>query len=181
MASPAAPNMFAKGIIAIQGERPAMKPSTLAMGLLALALAAAGCASSPSYSSPTAPAASATSGAPGSASGTMITMQNLAFAPASLQATTGQTVTWVNHDQVQHTVTADDGSFDSGPIAPGASYTHTFQSAGTVAYHCTIHPQMKGTLAIVAVGGMASSQPAMPGMQTTPPAPTGSPPNPYGP
>jgi plastocyanin len=64
-------------------------------------------------------------------------------------------VTWTNNDSVPHTVTADDGSFDSGTLQPGQTFSHTFTSAGKVTYHCAIHGQasMNGS---VQVGGGAS-------------------------
>lgn len=77
-----------------------------------------------------------------------VSVKNMAFSPASLSVTPGTTITWVNNDGVAHTVTADDGSFDSGSIAPGNSFTHTFSSAGTVNYHCSIHPMMKGAVTV---------------------------------
>jgi plastocyanin len=57
-------------------------------------------------------------------------------------------VTTTNADAATHTWTADDGSWDSGSLANGASSTHTFGSAGTFAYHCAIHPSMKGTVVV---------------------------------
>jgi len=77
-----------------------------------------------------------------------VSIKNMAFSPASVNVTTGTTVTWVNNDAIAHTVTADNGSFDSGNIAPGNSFTHTFSSAGTVSYHCSIHPMMTGSVAV---------------------------------
>jgi plastocyanin len=77
-----------------------------------------------------------------------VSVKNMAFSPASLSVAPGTTVTWVNNDGVAHTVTADDGTFDSGSIAPGNSFTHTFSSAGTVNYHCSIHPMMKGAVTV---------------------------------
>lgn len=71
------------------------------------------------------------------------------FSPNDINVKTGQTVTWTNTGAVAHTVTADDGaSFDSGTIAPGATFNLTPSAAGTFAYHCTFHPWMKGTLTV---------------------------------
>jgi plastocyanin len=47
-------------------------------------------------------------------------------------------------------VTADDGSFDSGSLATDATFSQTFDAAGTFAYHCTIHPSMTGTITVAA-------------------------------
>lgn len=49
-----------------------------------------------------------------------VSIQNFAFSPGTIQVTAGTTVTWTNNDQTTHTVTADDGSFDSGDVAPAA-------------------------------------------------------------
>jgi plastocyanin len=73
----------------------------------------------------------------------------MAFNPASLSVSTGATVTWVNNDTTPHTVTADDGSFNSGTIAVGAKFTRVFSTSGTFLYHCTIHPEMTGTVVVV--------------------------------
>ena len=78
--------------------------------------------------------------------GTTVTIDNFAFSPTTLTVSAGTTVTWVNNDTAAHTVTADDGSFDSGNIAPGESFTHTFDTAGSFSYHCTYHPNMVATI-----------------------------------
>ena len=67
----------------------------------------------------------------------------------------GTTVTWTNGDTVAHTVTADDGLFDSGVLEPGQSYSTWLGGSGTVAYHCDIHPDMKGS---VVVGGASGGE-----------------------
>jgi plastocyanin len=51
----------------------------------------------------------------------------------------GATVVWTNNDSVPHTVTSNDGAFDSGEIKPGGTYSHTFTRSGTYGYFCTIH------------------------------------------
>jgi len=102
--------------------------------------------------------------APVGAQSQAIAIQGFAFSPASLQVDAGTTVTWTNNDNVAHTVTADDGSFDSGPIQPGASFSHTFATAGTVAYHCSIHPFMTAQIVVLAAnnGGQATAAPPAP-------------------
>ena len=70
------------------------------------------------------------------------------FSPATLTVPVGTTVTWTNTGQVDHTVTANGGAFASGTLAPGASYSFTFRTAGTFAYHCAIHPFMTGTVIV---------------------------------
>lgn len=75
-------------------------------------------------------------------------MKGFAFAPATITIKVGESVEWINDDTVNHTVTADDGSFDSGNEAPGNSYTHKFDKAGTYTYFCKWHPNMKGTIIV---------------------------------
>jgi len=58
------------------------------------------------------------------------------------------TVTWTNNDQTTHTVTAIDGTFDSGLLQPGQMFVETFDSPGTYQYHCQIHPWMNGTVIV---------------------------------
>ena len=82
-----------------------------------------------------------------------VSIKNMAFNPGSLPVTAGATVTWTNSDTTIHTVTADDGSFNSGNIAVGATYSRAFSSAGTFSYHCTIHPEMTGKVVVTAATG----------------------------
>ena len=84
----------------------------------------------------------------GNNTGNSVSIKNFAFSISSLSVKSGTTVTWTNNDATTHTVTADDGSFDSGNIAPGATFTHTFSTAGTIAYHCSIHTTMKAKVVV---------------------------------
>lgn len=70
------------------------------------------------------------------------------FDPATLEVAVGTTVTWKNRGATAHTVTADDGTFDSGSLDPGASFSQTFDTPGTFAYHCAIHPNMTATITV---------------------------------
>jgi plastocyanin len=101
------------------------------------------------------------------------------FDPSALNVATGTTVAWTNNDTEAHTVTADNGLFDSGVIEPGQSYSTWLGGSGTVAYHCEIHPDMKGSVVVGAVSGgeetPANSTPAQTG--TTPGDPASNPPN----
>ena len=76
------------------------------------------------------------------------TIEGFVFQPGSLEVMAGTTVTWTNDDPTPHTVTAVDGSFDSGAIASGATFSQTFDTAGTFAYACAIHPTMTGTIIV---------------------------------
>jgi plastocyanin len=70
-----------------------------------------------------------------------------AFSPQIIAAHAGDTIIWVNKGASPHT-SVSDGSilWDSGNIKSGATYSHTFKSTGTYAYHCGVHPDMRGTI-----------------------------------
>jgi plastocyanin len=90
-----------------------------------------------------------------------VAISGFSFSPATVTVAVGDTVTWTNSDSTAHTATADDGSFDTGTIGNGASGTVTFATAGTFAYHCSIHAQMTGTVVVEAAagGGGTATQP----------------------
>jgi plastocyanin len=80
---------------------------------------------------------------------TEVVLENFAFTPPSLTVAAGTTVTFTNKDLTSHTATADDGtSFDTGLIGQNESATVTFDTPGTYTYHCTPHPNMKGTIVV---------------------------------
>jgi plastocyanin len=69
------------------------------------------------------------------------------FSPNPATIATGQTVVWHNVDTITHRVVLDDGRLDTGNIGPGA-FSAPMTLAATGPYHCSIHPQMIGTLAL---------------------------------
>lgn len=75
-------------------------------------------------------------------------IQDFSFAPPTVTTTVGAKLTWTNAGPSNHTVTANDGSFDSGPIQLNGSFSFTPTQAGSYAYHCSIHPTMTGTLVV---------------------------------
>jgi plastocyanin len=75
-------------------------------------------------------------------------MVDFAFQPERLEVAAGTTVMWTNQGQVAHSVTADDGSFESGTIEPGARRAMTFSRTGTFSFHCTPHPFMRGVIVV---------------------------------
>ena len=78
----------------------------------------------------------------------VVRVANLAFERPTLRIRAGTRVRWVNGDQVQHSVTANDGGFDSGLIEPGASWEQEFTAPGEYAYHCTPHPFMRARVIV---------------------------------
>jgi plastocyanin len=77
-----------------------------------------------------------------------VVIADFAFAPIEVQAEAGDTVAWTNEDPTAHTVTADDGSFDSGTLQAGAGFSHRFDDPGTYDYTCAIHPAMRATVRV---------------------------------
>lgn len=77
-----------------------------------------------------------------------VSIEGMAFNPSTITAKTNTTITWINKDAVDHTVTSNDGLFDSGALVKNGSYSYTFTTAGTYNYHCSIHPNMTGKVVI---------------------------------
>jgi len=140
--------MMRAGISGDSSPRP-RSPLFVLVVLLALFALATGCGSDNSGSTPTASAAPpASSGSAAPSGGSTVEIKDFMFMPATLTVPVGGTVTWKFDDSTQHTVTADDNSFKSSPMAGGQTFTHTFTTAGTVPYHCSIHPSMTATIIV---------------------------------
>ncbi len=113
----------------------------LVLGLVSLTLA---CFSERSATGPAAGSCD-TSLDPGQFGAVVIAIQGFAFVPTPVHVPVGGKVSWVNCEPVgtpAHTTTADGGLWGSTLLEPGASFTFTFGSAGTFAYHCEPHPSM---------------------------------------
>ena len=88
-------------------------------------------------------------GGGGGGGGASVTMKGIAFNPAEVTIKAGDTVTWTNEDSVGHDVTGDDfKSGDAGGIGQGDTFEHTFDTAGTFDYVCTVHPGMEGSVKV---------------------------------
>jgi len=95
------------------------------------------------YGSASTPAASSDSG-----NAVAVSIKDFAFGDP-LEVAVGTTVTWTNDDSVPHTVTQDgSGGFQSGKIDPGGTFSFTFDQAGSFAYHCEYHANMKSTVTV---------------------------------
>jgi len=86
--------------------------------------------------------------APASAATSAVQIKSTGFAPANVSINQNDAVRWTNTDTKNHQVVANNGSFVSGILAPGKSYTHTFTSGGTIRYHDGLHPTLKGTVTV---------------------------------
>jgi len=80
---------------------------------------------------------------------TRVTIQNSAFTPSEVTVMVSGSILWVNSDETVHTVTAEDGSFDSGDMQPGATFGVTFNTVGPHRYHCKYHAEMTGVVKCV--------------------------------
>src|SRR3712207_4642114 len=81
------------------------------------------------------------------------TLTTDAYQPNPVQVSVGSTVTWTNNDAQPHTATSGqnvtpDGRFDSGIMAPAATFDFTFTEAGEYPYFCMLHPNMVGTVSV---------------------------------
>ena len=122
--------------------------AALALAACSSSGATAAPASQPAASAPAAPASAAAGGtcSEGTGSGTAAEIKDFAF-PTGLSVASGSAISWTNGDSADHTVTFDDGSCNT-PVKAGSTVTVTYSTPGTHAFHCTIHPQMTGSLEV---------------------------------
>ena len=73
----------------------------------------------------------------------------MSYSPKQVTVAPGTTVMWMNVDTIAHTSTSTTGLWDSGPVAPGASFSRPFNDVGTVPYFCTIHGMIQSGTVIV--------------------------------
>ncbi|RQR22297.1 copper-binding protein [Burkholderia sp. Bp9143] len=78
-----------------------------------------------------------------------IEIKDFAFKPSRIEVRAGEIVEWVNRDFAPHTATANDNSWDTGMLANNAVGHLVMTHPGTLAYHCTFHPDMKGVVTVV--------------------------------
>ena len=78
-----------------------------------------------------------------------VKIDNFTFDAQTITVPVGTTVTWVNNDDIPHTVVADDKkTFRSKVLDTDEKFTYTFSKAGTFAYFCSVHPKMIGTVVV---------------------------------
>ena len=133
----------------------------LAFACVALGLVATGCGGDDAEDSADQPAGqpAETSEQPSADAGPAedaveVSMEGIAFDPPEVTVTKGGTVTWTNNESVGHDVTKEDGpgpdfsSGDPGAMAEGDTFEQTFDMTGEIAYVCTVHPNMTGTVTV---------------------------------
>ena len=81
-----------------------------------------------------------------------VEIEDFSYRPDPVTIEEGGKVIWKNRDSAPHTATAADGSFDTGTIDEDKLKSETFKQTGTYEYVCSIHPQMHGTVEVVAAG-----------------------------
>lgn len=144
----------------------------LSLALTALTLAAAGCgsddsttgeestaeegatATQPSSGKGNSPPGGVSAPAPSgdAARSEKVSIVEFAYDPDPVTIEEGGKVIWVNRDSAPHTATADDGSFDTGTIEQDKLGSESFKQPGTYTYFCEVHPDMHGTIEVVASG-----------------------------
>ncbi|MDQ5859365.1 MAG: plastocyanin/azurin family copper-binding protein [Thermoproteota archaeon] len=137
--------------------------ATLALTLLSLSVASSIAISTPNLASAQGQGAGNATNATMTGAGNATTSISIvpgsstlttdAYQPNPVQVSVGSTVTWTNDDAQPHTATSGenatpDGRFDSGIMAPAATFDHTFTEAGEFPYFCLLHPNMVGTVSV---------------------------------
>jgi plastocyanin len=107
----------------------------------ALALALGLMASNPARAAQPAPAAAA---------GPTVKIDNFVFGPEALTVAVGTTVTWINQDDIPHTVVANDKTFKSKVLDTDERFSFTFTKPGEYGYFCSLHPHMTGKVIVKA-------------------------------
>ena len=78
--------------------------------------------------------------------GARVSILSAGFVPGTVNIKVGESVTWMNEDHTAHNVAG--AGLVSGEIAPGKSYSHTFDTPGTYNYICTLHPSTAGLVIV---------------------------------
>ena len=104
-------------------------------------------------------AAAAAFGAPAAqAANIEVNIDQFAFAPQRITVKAGTTVTWINDDDVPHTVAASSRFFRSKPLDTKDKFSFTFTTPGAYEYFCSLHPHMTGTIVVEAATGSSGVQ-----------------------
>jgi len=85
---------------------------------------------------------------PAKSQGIEVKIDNFSFLPQDITVAPGTMVTWVNQDDIPHTVTSTADLFKSKPLDTDDKFSFTFDKSGTYEYHCSIHPKMTGKVIV---------------------------------
>jgi plastocyanin len=78
----------------------------------------------------------------------VVAIDNFTFTPTELTILAGTQVTWINKDDVPHTVVSVDHKFKSRALDTDEKFSFMFQTPGTYEYFCSVHPKMTGTITV---------------------------------
>ena len=93
---------------------------------------------------------------PAATNGTEVKIDNFTFGPQRVTVRPGTTVTWINQDDIPHTVVSTSLAFRSKVLDTDDKFSFTFTTAGTFEYFCSLHPHMTGTIVVeISAGGGA--------------------------
>jgi amicyanin len=85
-------------------------------------------------------------------------IDNFTFAPQRLAVKAGTTVTWINDDDIPHTVASSTKLFKSNALDTNDKFSFTFTTPGTYEYFCSLHPHMTGAIVVEAATGSSAVQ-----------------------
>lgn len=108
------------------------------------------------------------------AAATTVTIKDFTFVPTAVTVHVGDTVTWTNQGPTGHSATANDGSFNTGVMKKGGSGSFRFTKAGTFAYHCIPHANMKASVVVAGSSGASTTAAGTPSSTTSNSTPSGS-------
>lgn len=80
--------------------------------------------------------------------GITVEIVNFVYTPRNLEIASGETVTWINRDYEEHTVTAENGEFNSNLLERGQKFSYTFDTSGVYEYYSSTHPYIKGKIIV---------------------------------
>jgi plastocyanin len=90
----------------------------------------------------------AMTGSQGKATGVTVTIDNFSFSPDTIAVKSGTQVTWVNHDDIPHTVVSTENAFKSKALDSDDKFVFTPDKPGTYTYFCSLHPKMTGKVVV---------------------------------
>jgi plastocyanin len=77
-----------------------------------------------------------------------VNIDNFSFGPATITVPVGTRITWINRDDIPHTVVSASGAFKSKVLDTNDKFSFTFSNAGTFEYYCSVHPKMTGKVVV---------------------------------
>ena len=101
-----------------------------------------------SHAQPQSGSATLVGTAAGTDAASQVMIDNFAYSPVPLTVKAGTTVTWINHDDIPHTVDSTQGKFKSAALDTDDKFEFKFSEAGEYPFYCRIHPKMTGKIVV---------------------------------